>query len=193
MSASLPPLLYVDCCVVAATPTIIELTPPGEPLRCHFTSFLLHSLPWQMLDDHLAGGCHCPRCLGTACPPPPVNHSTGRRTVSDSIPTMAPILPPYRRTDSCTTGWVILPGPPWQWNGHHCCRCRPRPLQRLSPTLPIGAAARPQPATPRILPTSMPPHDHCWDNYSPTRERRRWRSLLPLQRSDDDAATAVCP
>jgi hypothetical protein len=40
-SASLPPLFYVDCCVVAATPTIVELMPPGELLHCHFTSFLL--------------------------------------------------------------------------------------------------------------------------------------------------------
>jgi hypothetical protein len=41
MTLSLPPLFYVDCCIVAATPTIAGADAPGE-LSCHpFTSFLL--------------------------------------------------------------------------------------------------------------------------------------------------------
>jgi hypothetical protein len=72
---------------------------------------------------------------------------------------MAPIRPPHQRMDLCTTGYGIPPGPLRQWNGHNCRRCHPHPLLRLSPTLPIGADAHLQPATLRILPTSLLFHD----------------------------------
>jgi hypothetical protein len=134
MSVSLPPLFYVDFCIVPATPTIVELMPPGELSHCHFTSFLLcwllcsmtilvmwHSLPWQTLDDHLAGSCHHPHRRSTAYPLPLEDCQTGKRTVLDSIPMMAPICPPHHRMDLHTTGRGFLPGPPWRWNGCHCC------------------------------------------------------------------------
>jgi hypothetical protein len=110
-----------------------------------------------MLNDHLAGGRHCPCCCGTACPPLPDNHQTGRRTVSNSIPMMAPIHPPRVHNDSRTTGQGILPGLPRQLNGHHCCHSPPRPSPHSSSTLPISSCAHPQPATPRILLPSLPP------------------------------------
>ncbi len=210
-STSLPPLFYVDCCIVAATTTIAELTPPGELLCCHVASFLLcwllhsttilamwYSLPWQMLDDYLAGGCHCPHRHNTARPLPLDNHQTGRHTVPDSIPMTALILPPCCRTDSFVTGWGVPSGPLQQLNGCNCCHCCPHPLPRLSSTLPIGAAAGPRPATPKITPPSLLPCDHSWDNYSPTRDRRRRRPWSPppwpqWPRLKDDAVTTACP